>query len=221
MTALIIILSIIASIFLLLLIPVNLYIDYNEEKTKVWLRYLFVKFYLAPQKEKKKKDKKPKKKKKTEKKPETKKKEEKKKESPFSSLFNADNAIDILKSVITIIRDFSGHIRTHIQIKKLVISITTGGNDAADVAMNFGYICNVVYPLLGTLSGIVSVRNIPDVNISADFDSKKSKSKLYTVISLRPIIALNALIVYGIKALKLYIKTTASDNNRANTKKEN
>lgn len=215
MTALIIILSIIAFILLLLIIPVSIYIDYNGENIKIWLRYLFIKFQLIPQKEKKEKKKKPKKK--SEKNPKNEKKEEKEKENPFLNFIEAQGisgVVDILKSIINIVKDFLNYIRTHILIKKLIVNITVAGENAADTAIDFGNTCSMIYPLLGTLSGIVTVCDIPDVNISADYNSKKSKTKLYTVIAVRPIMLLCALVIYGVKAMMLYIKITMSDNKK-------
>ena len=46
MTALIVILIIIAAVAVLLFIPLNLYISYSESKTLVWLRYLFIKSFI-------------------------------------------------------------------------------------------------------------------------------------------------------------------------------
>lgn len=53
MTGLIIFLIIIAVIFLLLIIPVNLYVEYDGENTSLKVRYAFIKIKILPQSEKK------------------------------------------------------------------------------------------------------------------------------------------------------------------------
>lgn len=212
MTALIIISIIIAFIILLLLIPVNLYIEYDGETTKVKLGYLFLKFSLMPKPEKKKQ----RKKKKT---PEKPKQEEKKKkdesENTFSKIFKeqgVNGVIEILREILDIIKGFLSDISKHILIRKLKINISAGGSDAFDIAMNFGYICDGVYPLIGALSVLVTFCHIPDINISADFNSKTSSANLFTQIATRPMFLIKALIFYAFKAFKLYMKMTASDN---------
>ena len=84
MTALIIILSIIAVIAFLLFISVSLYIDYKEDEFKVWVRYLFIKIPVYPRNKKKRKSEKTEEKKpeKQDKQPEEKKE---KKENFFTS----------------------------------------------------------------------------------------------------------------------------------------
>lgn len=216
MTALIIISIIIAFIILLLLIPVNFYIEYNGEITKIKLRYLFLKFSLMPKPEKKKKKQRKQKKKKTPKEP---KQEEKKKkdesESTFSKIFKeqgVSGVINILREILDIIKGFLSDVSKHILIKKFKIDISAGGNDAFDTAMNFGYICDGVYPLIGTLSALVTFCRIPDINIGADFDSKISSASLFTQIAVRPLFLIKALIFYVFKAFKLYMKIIVSDN---------
>lgn len=216
MTALIIISIIIAFIILLLLVPVNFYIEYDGEITKVKLGYLFLKFYLMPKPEKKKQRKQKKKKKKTSEKP---KQEEKKKkdesESTFLKIFKeqgVSGVINILGEILDIIKGFLNYVSKHILIRKFRIDISAGGNDAFDTAMNFGYICDGVYPLIGTLSALVTFCRIPDINISANFDSKTSSASLFTQIAVRPLFLIKALIFYAFKAFKLYMKITVSDN---------
>lgn len=214
MTALIIISIIIAFIILLLLIPVNFYIEYDGETAKVKVKYLFLKFSLMPKPEKK--EKKQRKKKKTSEKPnqeEKKKKDES--ENTFSKIFKEQGVsgiIEILGKILDIIKGFLSAISKHILIRKLKINISAGGSDAFDIAMNFGYICDGVYPLIGALSALITFCSIPDIDISADFDSKNSSASLFTQIATRPLFLIKALIFYAFKAFKLYMKITVSDN---------
>ncbi|MEE0930304.1 MAG: DUF2953 domain-containing protein [Acutalibacteraceae bacterium] len=216
MTALIIISIIIAFIILLLLIPVNFYIEYDGENTKVKLGYLFLKFYLMPKPEKKKKKQRKQKKKKTPEKPEQEKKKKKEEsENTFSKIFKEQGVsgiIEILGEILDIIKGFLSDVSKHILIRKLRIDISAGGNDAFETAMNFGYICDGIYPLIGALSALVTFCHIPDININADFDNKTTTASLFTQIATRPLFLIKAMIFYLFKAFKLYMKITVSDN---------
>lgn len=211
MTAFAIILIIIAFLLLLLLIPVHFYIDYNGENVKLKIRYLFFKIQLYPKKKKKKEKKKKSKKRQPAQKPVSE-KEKLKKESIISRLVKVHGVggvKDILLEGIDILKEFLNMTTRHILIKKLNINIVTGGDDAAAAAMNFGYACDSIYPALGVLSGIVKLHCIPKIEISADFYSKKSSALLYADTAIRPLFVIAAVIIKGIKALKLYSKAVA------------
>jgi predicted membrane protein len=80
LTALLIILGIIIFIMLILAIPVNIYSEYNEEFV-LYIRYLFIKYYIYPPQEKKNK----KKKKENQQKKQIQKRKKKKKRNPKKS----------------------------------------------------------------------------------------------------------------------------------------
>ncbi len=210
MAAFAIILIIIAFLLLLLLIPVHFYIDYNGENVKLKIRYLLFKIQLYPKKKKKEKKKKLKKKQPAQK--PVSEKEKVKKGSMISRLVKVHGVggvKDILLEGIDILKEFLNMTTRHILIKKLNINIVTGGDDAAAAAMNFGYACDSIYPALGVLSGIVKLYCIPKIEISADFYSKKSSALLYADTAIRPLFVIAAVIIKGIKALKLYSKAVA------------
>ena len=215
MTALIVILIIIAAVAVLLFIPLNLYISYSESKTLVWLRYLFIKYKLYPEKQKKKK--------KEKKEPAAKRAESEKKpkESFFKKLVKVQGVkglISILKEALSILKQFLEDFTKHILVRRLTINIVTGGEDAAASAMNFGYVCDAVYPAIGALSGLVTLCRVPEVEVKPDFYSKSSRATLYAHIAVRPAFVIAAVVTKGIKALKLYMRVTASvDNDNANT----
>lgn len=212
MTALIVILIIIAAVAVLLFIPLNLYISYSESKTLVWLRYLFIKYKLYPEKQKKEK-----------KEPAAKRaeSEKKSKESFFKKLVKVQGVkglISILKEALSILKQFLEDFTKHILVRRLTINIVTGGEDAAASAMNFGYVCDAVYPAIGALSGLVTLCRVPEVEVKPDFYSKSSRATLYAHIAVRPAFIIAAVVTKGIKALKLYMRAVASvDNDNANT----
>lgn len=211
MTALVIILSILAVIILLLFFSVSLYIDYKENKTTVWIIYLFFKIPVYPRKKKKTEQKKSNKKpeKKAEKSPKD------KKENFFASTVKSQGlsaVIEILEKVIQILKDFSSSTLKHLKVKKLKLDVVTVGEDAADAALNFGYASSVLYPALGVLSSLISFLDIPDVSITVDYDKKEETSaSLMIQFKMRLFFLLAIILKYGIKGVLLYIDVTKTD----------
>ena len=115
MTALIIILSILAVIAVLLLFSVSLYIDYNADETTVWVKYLFLKFLFTHRKRRKKR-----KRRLTKKKRKSLKKNEEKKENFFVTLAKSeglDAVVEILVKIIQIVRNVSSSTIKQLKIK--------------------------------------------------------------------------------------------------------
>lgn len=192
-----ILLGILLVLFLLLLMPVKLKATYNEDFRCV-LKIGFVKFSLYPPKPKKKKKKKPKKADEEQKSEETK-KESFIKEKGISWLFDlikkiADLAVGALKDFFR-----------HIIVKKLLLSISIAGSDAADTAVKYGYCCSAVYPAFGIIVGAVKCKKY-GVDISPNFE-EKAKSSIYMELEARiKILWLLALVIkHGIKGLKILI----------------
>ena len=219
MTARVIILSILAVIILLMFFSVNLYIDYKENKTTVWIRYLFFKIPIYPRKKKKAKPKT------SDKKPEKKgeKASKDKKESFFTSTAKSQGlgaVIEILEKIIQILKDFSSSTLKHLKIKKLKLNVVTAGEDAADAALNFGYASSVIYPALGVLSSLISFLNIPDVNITVDYDKKETSASLLLQFKIRLFFLLAIILRYGIKGILLYIDVTKTDTKENESPKQ-
>ena len=191
-----ILLGILLVVFLLLLMPVKLKASYNED-FRCSLKIGFIKIQLYPQKPKKKK--KPPKKDDEKSKHEEKKKESLIKEKGISWLFDlikkiADLAVGALKDFFR-----------HIIVKKLLLSISIAGSDAADTAVKYGYCCSAVYPAFGIIVGAVKCKKY-GVDISPDFE-EKAKSAVNMELEARiKILWLLALVIkHGIKGLKLLI----------------
>lgn len=192
-----ILLGILLVLFLLLLMPVKLKATYNEDFRCV-LKIGFVKFSLYPPKPKKKKKKKPKKA------DEEQKSEETKKES-FIKEKGISWLIDLIKKIADLavgaLKDFF----RHIIVKKLLLSISIAGSDAADTAVKYGYCCSAVYPAFGIIVGAVKCKKY-GVDISPNFE-EKAKSAVNMELEARiKILWLLALVIkHGIKGLKLLI----------------
>ncbi len=217
MTAIKIILSILAVIAFFLFLNVNIYIDYHSDKLKVWLRYCFVKINLYPTKEKTKPKKSKKKDDKKSKK--SKAKQTEKKEGFFSSVAKnggVSGVIEVLTQILDLVKSFSSSTIKHLRIKKLSLNITTGGEDASSTALNFGYACSAVYPLLGALSGLITFLKAPDINIAPDYDKKETTAQLLLCLRMRLYLIIAIVLKYGIKGLLLYIGLSKADNNNEN-----
>ncbi len=192
-----ILLGILLVLFLLLLMPVKLKATYNEDFRCV-LKIGFVKFSLYPPKPKKKK------KKKLKKADEEQKSEETKKES-FIKEKGISWLIDLIKKIADLavgaLKDFF----RHIIVKKLLLSISIAGSDAADTAVKYGYCCSAVYPAFGIIVGAVKCKKY-GVDISPNFE-EKAKSAVDMELEARiKILWLLALVIkHGIKGLKLLI----------------
>lgn len=196
-----ILLGILLVIFLLLLTPVKLKASYNENFRCI-LKIGFVKFSLYPPKPKKKKKKK--KKKKPKKADEEQKSEETKKESLIKEK-GISWLFDLIKKIADLavgaLKDFF----RHIIVKKLLLSISIAGSDAADTAVKYGYCCSAVYPAFGIIVGAVKCKKY-GVDISPDFEEKaKSAVNMELEARIKMLWLLALVIKHGIKGLKLLI----------------
>ncbi|MGN1432602.1 MAG: DUF2953 domain-containing protein [Ruminococcus sp.] len=189
-----ILLGILLVIFLMLLMPVKLKASYNED-FRCSLKIGFVKIQFYPPKPKKKK----KESEKAEEKPkhEEKKKESLVKEKGISWLFDlikkiADLAVGALKDFFR-----------HIIVKKLMLSISIAGDDAADTAVKYGYCCSAVYPAFGIIVGAVKCKSY-GVDISPDFEEKaKSAVNMELEAKIKVLWLLALVLKHGYKGLKL------------------
>lgn len=189
-----ILLVILLVILLLLLMPVKLKASYNED-FRCSLKIGFIKIQLYPQKPKKKK-------KKSEKTDKEQKSDEKKKESlikekGISWLFDLIKKISDL--AVGALKDFF----RHIIVKKLMLSISIAGDDAADTAVKYGYCCSAVYPAFGIIVGAVKCKSY-GVDISPNFQEKaKSAVNMELEAKIKILWLLALVLKHGYKGLKL------------------
>ena len=189
-----ILLVILLVIFLLLLMSVKLKASYNED-FRCSLKIGFIKIQLYPQKPKKKK--KPPKKDDEKSKHEEKKKESLIKEKGISWLFDLIKKISDL--AVGALKDFF----RHIIVKKLMLSISIAGDDAADTAVKYGYCCSAVYPAFGIIVGAVKCKSY-GVDISPNFQEKaKSAVNMELEAKIKILWLLALVLKHGYKGLKL------------------
>lgn len=203
MNALKVILIIIAVLLILLICPLKIYLDYDGD-TKLSVGYLFLKFRILPEKPKKPVKKEP------EKKEQPQKKEAEKKPGRFRQLYDKhglDGLIDILKEVISIVVDFLGGFAKHLYITRCNIRICVVGEDAADTAIKYGYVCSAVYPVISILEqNCVLKKHYTD--ISAGFLAEKTAAEMELTFKIRLLFLLGAAFKAAFRGIKVLIKLT-------------
>ena len=70
----------------------------------------------------------------------------------------------------------------HIKFRRFKLNITVATADAANTAIQYGKICAAVYPVVALLEANTDLKT-KEINVSADFDKKKSEFK--TSISIK------------------------------------
>lgn len=161
--------------YILLLCPVVITADLNREP-EFFLKFLFFKFRLYPRVKKEKKSKKQKGQKN---KAETERKKQNK-SKPKGISYYIDKYGDIIKSVISAAKK----LLAHISIGRLDVSVTVGGEDAATVAVEYGAVCAVVYPICSMIESNVDVKE-SSISIKPDFDAKTSSGTLYVDVRIK------------------------------------
>lgn len=193
-----ILLGIALFVALVMFIPITLRASYKE---KFWCAvYIgFVKLQLVPAKPKKEKKKKVKKQ--TPKTEQSKKPTEKK--PSLIKKYGIEWLLNLIKKVaelaVSALQDFF----SHILVKKLSLSISVAGDDAADTAIKYGKYCAVVYPAVGTIVRVVKCKGY-GVDINPNFSEKAETEINFDFVARVFVFRLVALVVkHGIKGLKL------------------
>ena len=212
MTALFIILGIIAFFVLILSVKVKVTVHY-EDDIAVSLGWLFLNFNILPQKEKH--DKKPKKEKK---KKEEKPKEEseivpepkkKKQDNMFVRFYRnrgVNGVVQLLKDAAKAVGGMFRRIGRAFLFEELYISMTVGAGDSAETAIKYGKVCSGAFPAMGLIVNNMRIRKY-NLEINPDFIYGKTEARLHTKISVRPIALINAVIIVAFELLfKVVIK---------------
>ena len=206
MIGLYIFLGIIGFIILVLSIRITINGEFFDE-FKLNVKWLFLKIDIFPakKKDKPKKEKAPKEKK--EKPVDEKVTEEtptEKKENIFVKFYNNqgfDGVIQLINNVGKALGKLMHSFKKHIVLRELYLWMTvTGGCDAAETALEYGRICQKVFPAMSFICTNLTVKKY-DVEIEPDFLGSKNKAEFAFSVSVRPIFILNALIVLVFRLL--------------------
>jgi len=229
MTALYIILGIIALFAGILCIPVVLRVEYADS-VALRLRWLFLTILRIPAPE----DKKPKKKKKKKEKPEKeKKKEEKpkkekeKKPSAFQRFYEYQGVagfIELLQRTVDALKKFRHGLWRCFCIRELRLHMVVLGGEPQELVEKYGKICAAVYPAIGWLSS--HLRSRPGrvrATIAPDFTGLAQKEMAATAeVSVVPLLLLAALIALllrlGVKVVLKFLKGAKTPKQEAGGK---
>lgn len=205
MTALYIILSVVLLLVILSICPVSVYARYTDEPVVI-LKYLFVKYRVLPQKEKKKNGPKHTKSHKVKKEPN----EKEKKQTSFLKKVIDKKGLSGFLSIIKEIAQFSINelkdLFKHIIINDMYVNLSVCGEDAADTAVNYGKCCSVVYPAVSIIAENSNTRQYT-VNVTPNFDENaQTKIDAYIKAKIKLFWLVKTSISAFFKASKLYIK---------------
>ncbi len=203
MTALYIILGIIAFFVLILSIKVRVDAEYIDD-FRLKLRWLFLSFDLYPMKPKKEKKPKAEKPKEEEKpKPEEEAPKEKK-PNPFKTFYENqgfDGVMQLVRDTADAVGSLMKSVKKHLIIDELFLWVVVSHNhDAAQTAIEYGEACKDIYPAMGFICSNMKVKKY-DVEIEPDFIGTFSSAQFAFALSVRPIFLINAGIVLAVRLL--------------------
>lgn len=101
-----------------------------------------------------------------------------KKEQGFVAAVKAgmDLASRMLKNVKRFLR--------HISIEKIRLGITVASDDAAKTAIDYGIVCQAVYPVTAVLNSFANVK-FKEINVTSDFQSAKPSFRFAATVKMR------------------------------------
>ena len=226
MVLLYILLGIIAFITLILSIRITINGEFFDE-FKLNIKWLFINLQILPVKPQK--DKPPKKEKlKKEKIKDEQPVEEttttgEKKENIFVRFYNNqgfDGVVELINNAAKDLGKMFSSFKKHIVLRELYLWMTISSGDAAQTALDYGRICQKVFPALSFICTNLTVKKY-DVEIEPDFIGLKNKAQFAFSISIRPIFIINAVIVLALRLVfNVVIKFLKGTKNN-NKNKEN
>jgi hypothetical protein len=210
MTALIIVLGIVIFLLFLLILPITVSANFENELTAK-VSYLFFHYKILPQPEKPKQLEKNNKEKKEEK------QEENSTISKIKGIINQKGLpgfLNIIKDFVSVGTGAAKKLFSRVTIQTVSVHIEVADEDAAQAAILYGYTCSVVYPAMSLLVNNLKCKEY-QIHIHADFKEKKSKVQFYIKAQVRLLFILKITLTALLQSLKV-LKDT-----RINTTKKN
>ncbi len=203
MKALIIMLVIAAFFTFLLVLPVNIYISFQERLT-LKIKYLFFSFEPLSKNLQQETN--------LEVKEEAIKVNEKQEDNKSTNIKDLikqtglDGFLKILSEISKLCKDMIKSIMGHTIINNFDLNISVSDDDASKTALYYATICSTVYPSVNII--INSVKNYQTYNISIipDFQKCKSKVDFNTHLKIKLLFLLTGCIVALFKLLKIILK---------------
>lgn len=186
MTALIVIASIVAALWLLLSVSLTVYVHITDD-VSVKVGALGYKYQLLPERDQpvKLKKAKPKKKPTTEKKPPAKKKKVDK--------LTFGETVEMVLSGISAVLKPTGKLLSRLRLTTVDIRIAVCDDAADETAIKFGEVATAIYSVLGYLNQLITVR-IKRVDIRPDFVGDEDRYDMRFKVKLRLYSVLGAVI---------------------------
>lgn len=211
MTALYIILGIVAFFVLLFSIKIQLDAEYIDDFTAS-VKWLFIKIPLYPRVPKEKKPKKEKVKK--EETAPTEKPVKEKKPNPLKTFYENqgfDGVMRLLSDFIDATEKMAASFKKHFVFQKLYLWVNISRNqDAAATAVEYGRACEKIFPAFGCVCSNFPVREY-DCQVEPDFLGSIDKARFAVSVSLRPIFLINAGKAFAVRLLfKVVLKVVKS-----------
>ncbi|MCR5151022.1 MAG: hypothetical protein K6B52_07335 [Clostridiales bacterium] len=223
MTALIVILSIIALIVLVLSVKITVVSDYEESFTAS-VKVLFFVFNLYPFEIKPKKNKKNEKKTKKEKEEKPDKNSDRKKsggENMFVRFYNNvgfEGVLELIHNAGNALSGMFKRLGRALVFERLFVKITVSSSDSAATAVKYGRVCSYVFPSMGYITSAAKVKKY-DFEVIPDFITGKNSAQFHINLSFRPIRIINALIIVAFEFLfKVVIKFIKGSKPKAENK---
>ena len=211
MTFLYVLLGIILFFVFILSVRITINAEYFDE-FKLSLSWLFIKIHILPSKNKDKpkkeqitKKEKPKEEPAPEPEPDPDEQTQEKKENIFVTFYNNqgfDGVIQLINNAVYSLGKMFSSFKKHIVIRKLYLFMTvTGGCDAAETAIQYGQICQKVFPAMSYICTKLPVKKY-DIEIEPDyFLGLKNSAQFELSVHIRPIFFINAIIVLAFRLL--------------------
>ncbi len=203
MTALYVLLGIIAFFVVILSIRITVNGEFFDE-FKLSVKWLFIKFNILPVKKsnKPKKEKTPKKEKEKPQEEPTEEVPKEKGENVLKKFYNNqgfDGVVELIRNTANSLDKLVHSLKKHIVFRELYLWMTVTGNcDAAETALNYGKICQMVFPSMSFICSNLTVKKY-DVEIEPDFLGYKNTAQFAFSVSIRPIFLINAVIVLAVR----------------------
>lgn len=223
MTGLYIFLGIVAFFVILLSVRITINAEFFDE-FKLDVSWLFIKIPILPakksdkpKKEKPKKEKKPKEEKKE---PESEETPKEKKDNIFVTFYNNqgfDGVVQLINNAAYSLGKMFHSFKKHIVIRELYLFMTiTGGCDAAETAMEYGRMCQKIFPALSYICTQLPVKKY-DCEIEPDFIGVKNSAQFALSVHIRPIFFINAVFVLVFRLVfKVVLKFLKGIKNKSN-----
>lgn len=88
----------------------------------------------------------------------------------------------IMTFVLKVLSHIKGFLR-HINIHKVKLDIVVASEDAAKTAIEYGIVCQAVYPALSALTSMVNIK-YKEINVKSDFESTNCNFQFGALVKL-------------------------------------